>query len=300
MNKVPVLLLTFNRPDHTMKVLEVVKKYKPTKIFIASDGYRTNVKGEKEKVLELRKKMLQFVDWDCDLKIRYSESNLGCKIGVSSAISWFFDHVDEGVILEDDIIINQEFFEFCKQMLYAYKDNDKVLSISGYNPLPYLISNDTFYFSKYFFSWGWATWSHKWNKIDLNLEEYRKKKPKQLKQMYPLVFEKKIRLKKINDAINGKKNSWAIPWNFTHQLNNSFSIIPKENQIKNIGFSNEFSTHTKENAIDKIFMDLSVKKIRTPIRSPKEIKENKLLTYYFLVKEFIRILLKKLCSPFIN
>lgn len=293
-SKVPILLLTFNRPHHAIKVLEVIKQYKPSKLFIASDGFRGNVNGEKEKVLELRKDMINFIDWDCELITRFSDENLGCKMGVYSAINWFFLHVDFGVILEDDIIPNLDFFDLCDDMSIKYSNNDKVFSICGYNPLPYLKSKKSYYFSKYFSSWGWATWSHKWSNIDIDFEEFKKLNSNQLKGMYPLLFESKLRLKKIKDAINGNNNSWASPWNFTHQLYGSYAIIPKENQIKNIGFSDELATHTKENFIDKFFMDLNVKKINLPLLHPKKIKENKMLTYYFLFKELTRILFKKI------
>jgi hypothetical protein len=277
-----------------MRVLEVIKKYKPLKLFIANDGYRENVKGEKDKVIELREKMTQFVDWDCELEILFSNKNLGCKIAVYNAVNWFFKHVDFGVILEDDIIPNLEFFDFCNEMSSRYSANERVLSICGYNPLPYLNIKDSYYFSKYFSSWGWATWSHKWFKIDLNFEGFKILDDKQLKTMYPSFIERKIRLKKIRDSIKGNNNSWASPWNFTHQLNNAYAIIPKVNQIKNIGFSNEFSTHTKENFIDKFFMDLVVKEISLPLIHTKKVKEKKVLTQYFTAKELTRILLKKI------
>jgi len=292
--KVPILLLTFNRPDHTMKVLEVVKKYKPSKLFIASDGYRDHIEGEKEKVLELRERMTQFVDWDCDVEILFSNKNLGCKMAVYNSINWFFSHVKFGIILEDDIIPNLEFFDFCKDMSSRYYNDDRVFSVCGYNALPYLNIKSSYYFSKYFSSWGWATWRHKWSKIDLNFEGFKNLNDDQLKTMYPSFLERKIRLKKIKDSIQGNNNSWASPWNFTHQLHNAYAIIPKANQIKNIGFSNEFSTHTKENFIDKFFMDLAVKKIRLPLIHTQKIKEAKLITQYFTGKELTRILLKKI------
>ena len=124
----------------------------------------------------------------------------------------------------------------------------------GYNPLPITITNKSYYFSKYFFSWGWATWKHKWDRVDINFLEYKKLSKNDIKKIYPSLIERKIRLKKIRDSIIGKNNSWASPWNFTHQLNGSYSVIYKKNLIKNIGFSDVFSTHTKENSIDNFFL----------------------------------------------
>ena len=292
-NKLPILLLTFNRPEETFKVLDVLKKYRPKKLFIASDGFRTHIEGEEALVNGLREKMKHFVDWDCELKVKFSDTNMGCKMAVYNSINWFFEEIDFGVILEDDIIPNINFFDFCYEMSTLYKDEDKVFSVCGYNPLPYLKLNESYYFSKYFLSWGWATWKHKWNKIDINFDAYNKLNDKKLKALFPLMFEYKLRRKKNNDSIKGINNSWASPWNITHQLYNSYSIIPKLNQIKNIGFSDDFSTHTKANVIDKFFMDLNVRKVNIPIKHPKKIETKKSLIYYFIFKEIIRIMVKK-------
>ena len=69
--KAPILLLTFNRPDETFEVLKSIKKYAPKQLFISSDGYRAHVSGEKELVIDLRKKILDFIDWNCDVKFKY-------------------------------------------------------------------------------------------------------------------------------------------------------------------------------------------------------------------------------------
>ncbi|MEC9302829.1 MAG: nucleotide-diphospho-sugar transferase [Bacteroidota bacterium] len=293
-NKIPILLLTFNRPEETFRVLEIIKKYQPKKLFIASDGYRNHVEGEDSLINGLREKMIKFVNWDCELQVLFSDKNLGCKLAVYNSINWFFKEIDFGVILEDDVIPKINFFSFCYEMSKIYKNDSRVFSISGYNPLPFLKLKESYYFSKYFFSWGWATWKHKWDKIDINFESYNRLSVQELKDLYPLIFEFKLRRKKNNDAINGKNSSWATPWNVTHQLFDSYSIIPKTNQIKNIGFSDYNSTHTKVNFIDKIFMDIKAKNLSLPIKHPKKIESKKTLTYYYILKELIRITIKKL------
>ena len=76
---------------------------KPKYLFISADGPRENKPAERELCKNTRR-IINEVDWDCELKTNFSEKNLGCKIGVSGGINWFFNNVDEGIILEDDCL----------------------------------------------------------------------------------------------------------------------------------------------------------------------------------------------------
>ena len=105
----PVLFLIFNRPDTTQKVFDAIKKAKPKQIFVAADGPREDKEGEKEKCEQARK-VIEKIDWDCKVKTLFRDKNLGCKVAVSSAIDWFFENVEEGIILEDDCLPSQSFF----------------------------------------------------------------------------------------------------------------------------------------------------------------------------------------------
>ncbi|MBV5343931.1 nucleotide-diphospho-sugar transferase, partial [bacterium] len=101
-DKVPVLLVIFNRPDTTLKVMEAIRKYQPKMLYVASDGARAEKHGEKEIVQNTRDLVLQNVDWPCEVKTVFREENIGCGYGVSSAITWFLEHEEMGIILEDD------------------------------------------------------------------------------------------------------------------------------------------------------------------------------------------------------
>jgi hypothetical protein len=110
MFQVPILLITFNRPTHTRKVLEVIRAQQPKQLFVFQDGARNNNEKDTIKCAEVRKVVKELVDWDCELKTYYSEVNLGCGPGPASAITWFFENVEQGIILEDDCIPHTDFF----------------------------------------------------------------------------------------------------------------------------------------------------------------------------------------------
>ena len=131
--RVPVLFLVFNRFDTTKKVFEEIKRVKPKKLFISSDGPRKDKRKEKEVVEIIRKYLLDEIDWNCEVKTLFRNKNLGCKKAVSFAIDWFFKNVEEGIILEDDTIPNQDFFIFCEKLLEKYKEDERIMHISGNN-----------------------------------------------------------------------------------------------------------------------------------------------------------------------
>jgi hypothetical protein len=118
----PVLFIIFNRPETTVRVFEAIRKAHPKQLFVAADGPRMGKEGEKERCEEARKIATQ-VDWDCEVKTLFRDENIGCGRGPAEAITWFFEHVEKGIILEDDCLPSQSFFGFCEKLLERYKND---------------------------------------------------------------------------------------------------------------------------------------------------------------------------------
>ena len=127
----PILLIAFNRPTHTRKVLEVIRMQQPKQLFVFQDGARNN--NDAIKCTEVRQVVKELVDWDCELKTYYSEVNLGCGPGPASAITWFFENVEQGIILEDDAVPNNDFFLYATELLNMYRDNSDIMAIGSMN-----------------------------------------------------------------------------------------------------------------------------------------------------------------------
>ena len=115
--KTPVLFLFFNRPDTTTRVFSVIREAKPARLFLAADGARYEKEGERDLCRETRSTVEEMIDWPCEVHRLYREENLGCRVAVSSAIDWFFEHVEDGIILEDDTLPSSSFFRFAETML---------------------------------------------------------------------------------------------------------------------------------------------------------------------------------------
>src|SRR5687767_5193193 len=130
----PVLFIIFNRPETTKEVFEAIRKAHPKQLFVAADGPRIDKAGEKERCEEARR-IATNVDWDCEIKTLFHDEDIGCGRGPAQAITWFFDHVEQGIILEDDCLPSQSFFRFCEELLQKHADEDKIQAISGTNLL---------------------------------------------------------------------------------------------------------------------------------------------------------------------
>lgn len=171
----PVLRLTFNRPDTTAQVLEAIRDARPEQLFVASDGPRPHVANDADRVAQTRAVVERLVDWPCRIEHRYSDTNQGCRVGVSSAISWFFEHVEEGIILEDDCVPHPDFFGYCTELLERYRDDERVMSIGGSNTVELSLSDQraTYCFVSQPLVWGWATWRNAWQDYDSDLDRWR-------------------------------------------------------------------------------------------------------------------------------
>ena len=261
-----VLLTTYNRPYFTKGVFEIIKKVQPKKLFISSDGPKNK---KNKKLVEQTRSIFENIGWDCKVYKNYSEENLGLGKRMSSAITWFFDNVREGIVLEDDCLPDLSFFRYCEELLEKYRHDGRVMHITGDNFLAEekRIGN-SYYFSKYPHCWGWASWSRAWKSYDDKMERWtnlresgwlRKKLDSKIartywKRVFDLTYKNKI-------------NSWAYKWQYSCWLENGITVVPKKNLVKNIGQGID-ATNTK---MDIRIKSISAKRLKFPLKHPVNI-----------------------------
>jgi hypothetical protein len=237
----PVLLLTFNRFETAKQVFEAIKQAAPPRLYLASDGPRDSKPGEREKVEEIRTYLEQYITWPCEVKTLFRTQNLGCKRAVSSAIDWFFEHEERGIILEDDCLPSASFFRFCNELLEKYKDDTRIWQISGYNLLDGKYTAPASYvYTNFGFNWGWATWRRAWRYFDVDMKQWPAAKKERITETYPFMPS---RNQIWEDTYNSKIDTWDYQWNFTQASNSGLSVVPVTNLIRNIGFGAD-ATHT--------------------------------------------------------
>ncbi|MBW2647229.1 MAG: hypothetical protein JRE23_13855 [Deltaproteobacteria bacterium] len=230
--KTAVLFMVFKRPDTTKQVFEAIRQAKPPRLYVAADGPRDDKAGEAEKVEQARRIAMQ-VDWECEVKTLFRDKNLGCRVGVSTAIDWFFENEEEGIILEDDCLPSQSFFWFCEELLERYRGDLRVMMIGGNNKGVNFLKDCSYFFSKYVQIWGWATWRRSWEKYDYKIKKWELIKEQISNYIYS-PKEIKIRIKQFDSVYNNKLDTWDFQWNFTCLINHGLSILPSLNMISNI------------------------------------------------------------------
>lgn len=281
--KSPVLLLIFNRPDTTAQVFKKIREAKPARLYIAADGARANREDEALKCQQARE-IINGVDWECKIKTLYSKENQGCRLAVSSAITWFFEQEEEGIILEDDCLPAKSFFYFCDEMLERYRDDTRIRHISGTNlQSQQQWGEASYYFQESTIIWGWASWRRVWKDYDSELTRYT---VPEVEVLINKIFTNRFLAQQwleIFKALKQKQiDTWDYQLAFLNHFNHGLSISPNRNLISNIGFRPD-ATHTPDP--NNPFANLETLDISELIH-PKYIIPEKIVDFNIFAKEF--------------
>ncbi len=241
MYDIPILILTYNRPTHLLKLARKLKKINPKKIYISCDGPKNNF--DMYQILKI-KKNIKFLNKKTRIKVNFLKKNYGIKYGPQKGIDWYFKNENLGIILEDDCIPSDFFFKYMKYLLNKYKNNKKIYAISGYNHLEKTnYGEGTYFLSNYFLCWGWGTWKKVWESSDKELYSYIKGSSfKKLKKKFQNKLEFKYWQKTIKNVHYDKIRTWDIQFMASMWKKNSYCILPNINLVKNIGFDKTSTT----------------------------------------------------------
>lgn len=242
----PVLFLIFKRAETTRRVFGRIREARPPRLYIAADGPRADRVGEAAQCVEARA-VVENIDWPCEVYRLYHEENLGCGRGVSTAISWLFEHEEQGIILEDDVLPHLDFFRYCDEMLERFKDDERIQLIAGSNYFYNGFDADvSYYLSSYMHIWGWASWRRVWQTYDFDLNHLSDDRMHaQLFKLFPKpsakYFWKIYQVMKRHEI-----DTWDYQLFMNQQYYNRYAISPYVNMVENIGIGGHDATHTTE------------------------------------------------------
>ena len=295
--KTPILLNVFNRPDETRRVLEVLASQQVPILYVHCDGARAGRKDDKENVAAVKRLIKEGIIWPCEVHTMYEEKNYGCGLGPYRAMTWFFENVEEGIIIEDDCVPHPDFFMYCQELLERYKDNEEVGIIGGFQSEPFS-SRYSYRFTAFADIWGWATWRRFWKEYDFGFqcseEEFRA-------AVLPFVQSDKavdywLPILRKSNADGASKTYWDYQLHLQMLCKHKMHISPKVNLISNIGFG-ENATHTFD--AGSKFANTQSHAI-LPLEHPKEISINHIKDNYTVIgtpikrlKKYIKRLLAK-------
>ena len=222
---VPVLFCVFNRLPEVERVFEAIRQARPSRLYLAGDGPRPERRGEVLKCEAVRRHVTGKIDWPCEVRTFFKDSNAGPRIAIGEAITWFFENEEMGIVLEEDCLPGPEFFPYCEELLEKYRDDERVMHISGTCQLPDLDREDSYFFSRYPRTWGWATWKRAWSGYSLEIDDLESDL-RQIKHHFTAPDERNYweRILRRYDA--GKIETWDHPWALTIWKRDGLSLYP--------------------------------------------------------------------------
>ncbi len=272
--KVPVLLTIFNRADAALAAFQSIKTYRPERLYIAADGPRKHKESEKQLCKQARKAVLDEIDWPCEVHTLLREENLGCAKAMYGAISWFMEHEEWGVICEDDIVLSQDFYKLCEELLPKYKNEKRIQQIAAFNPTTKKRRSNTITFTKRPAIWGWATWRHSWQGyMDMSMSQFPNLKMLSLVKYYGLlqsIYMYRSWRKTYREI--GTSTSWATRWHFASVVNDLVSVCPEVNLSLNTGCTTGGAHYSKDDEDPYEYLEFG--ELTFPLNYPTSVELN--------------------------
>lgn len=286
---VSVLLLFHARADNFAQVWAEVRKARPARLFLYQDGPRmVDRHGEAvsdwhqskdyEGIMACRELVSdENIDWQCEVHRKYLEHNQGCDPSGYLSQQWAFSQTDKCMVLEDDVVPSQSFFTFCKEMLDRYEHDERITMIAGFNTDEVTPSGESYFFTRVFSIWGWASWS----RVIMNLDgDYGFVKDG---QRFATLCEKVREYKQRNDmprmalqhAASGIQYFESIFWAYM-LLHDGLAVMPRVNMINNVGLNSGTHYSTQLDLMPKGLRGTFTMKrldLRFPLVHPDKVEE---------------------------
>lgn len=240
----PIILFTYKRLDTlklTVNALQLNFLAKESELIIYSDGPKTE--KDYQDVVMVRS-YLKTIQGFKSINIIESSINKGLASSIIEGVTQVINQYGKAIVLEDDLFCTPNFLNFMNESLTHYKNNSEIFSISGYSfnlNLGKKYEFDTYFLNRGW-SWGWATWSNRWENIDWDIRDYNSFKinKKAQKEFSKGGSDLNSMLRK---QMNGNLDSWAIRWFYNQYKTQGLTIYPKESMVLNNGFDIQ-ATHT--------------------------------------------------------
>ena len=276
-NDVNVLIIFFVRNEVLEKTFDSVRQARPRRLLLWQDGPREG-RIDDLKGIEQCRKIVENIDWDCEVYRNYQTRNWGCDPSTFYSHKWAFSVVDTCIILEDDCCPSQSFYPYCEELLKRYKDDFRINRICGMCNIANYESPYDYLFSRAGSGPGFATWKRV---ADLWDEQYSFLDDEFAMRKFIALEQSKddSYVKMCHAHRNSGKPHWETIWSFASVLNNQLVIIPTKNLIHNIGIGTKNSAHS-DTILEKIHPSLrqityqQSYDLEFPIKHPKYVFED--------------------------
>lgn len=239
----PVAFFIYHREDLTRQVFARIAAARPETLLVVADGPRSDVDGDRDRVAATRA-IVADVSWPCRVLREYSDVNLGLRDRFATGLAWVFENVPEAIILEDDNLPDASFFRFCQALLDRYRDDERVMSVTGENYLPREVCPpQSYYFSLNPGIWGWASWRRAWRQFDLGMNTWPEFRDSgELLRLMDSPVQAELWTAKMERAYRGLLNSWFHPWLYACWKHRGLTARSSTNLVSHVGFD-DLATH---------------------------------------------------------
>ena len=267
--KSPVVLIIYKRKENLPEIIGVLRRVKPAKLYVIADGPKS---GEETAVAAARSE-IDKVDWPCKVTKIYAKKNMGLRERFPTGIGEVFKHEDRAIFVEDDCIPHSSFFRFCDELLEKYKDDARVMTISGDNfQFGALKTKYSYYFSRYPHVWGWATWRRAWQLYDPGLEGWEAERSKSWLRDMTGSFVSTAFWRYIFDRMYRREiDTWDYQLTYASLKHRCVNIIPTVNLVTNVGYG-VGATNTRRKSRT---MGLAAVPMTFPLRHPSKVVANR-------------------------
>lgn len=237
----PIALFVYNRPDHTRRTIEALRKNElaaESDLIIYSDGPK---KGKDVPLVGEVRKLISTIKGFRKVRVVERDHNYGLAESIITGVTETVIAHGRVIVLEDDMVTSPYFLRYMNEALDLYEHDDGVISIHGYvYPVGHTLPGP--FFLRGADCWGWATWKRGWNlfetdgrKLLAELEERGLTNDFDFDGTYPYT-------ETLHDHIAGRNDSWAVRWYASAFLRGKLTLYPGESLVQNIGLDSS-GTH---------------------------------------------------------
>lgn len=270
-------MVVFRRPETTRRVFDAVRHARPSRLYISADGPRRDRPDDPDLCAQVRQ-VVERVDWPCHVVRTYHEVNVGLRRNMTTAVSAFLAEEGEGVILEDDTVPSQTFFEYCDALLERHRHNERVGVVSGYNPAilrPF--HAERYYFSDTPMIWGWATWERAWSNHETTFANWDGSSKLFPDSVVRARGASERWIENLSDIASGRLSTvWSYPFIYHCWANQLLSTIPGRTLVVNVGFGKD-ATHTNGSRAPLHVRKLALANIEPPLKGPTSLQSSRVL-----------------------
>ncbi|WP_299250026.1 glycosyltransferase [uncultured Cytophaga sp.] len=239
MDHAPIILFVYNRPHHTQKTIDALKKNtfaQESELFIFSDGAKS---AHTTILVEQVRSIIHSISGFKNVTIFEQKNNQGLAKSVIEGVTKILNRYKKVIVIEDDIVTTPNFLHFMNVALETYSTNKNIFSVTGY-ALPIEIPENytlPVYLSYRGSSWGWAIWKDRWDSIDWEIKDKVNflSHPDQQRAFNKGGGDLSSMLKR---QFKGEIDSWAIRFAYNAFKKNTLHITPIHSKVQNIGHDN--------------------------------------------------------------